>query len=99
MKNAVDAIYMEGLKCGDAEFQEFSEFGQTKHEYVINFTHTSNFSVDALQEAIEENYYVGYTYITDPEEDAHNKQEWALYTQFGVTPNYTSTTDSDIDQT
>ena len=57
---------MDNMTKGESELQHVSH---GRHELVLHFTHTEEFSTDALQEAFEAHpNLVDYSFIEDPDE-------------------------------
>ena len=62
----MNSITMDNMTKGEYELQHVSH---GRHELVLHFTHSENFSTDALQEAFEANHnLVDYSFIEDPDE-------------------------------
>ena len=62
----MNTISMDNMTKGESELQHVSH---GRHELVLHFTHSENFSTDALQEAFEAHEeFVQYTFINDPDE-------------------------------
>ena len=62
----MNTISMDNMTKGEFELQHVSH---GRHELVLHFTHTEDFSTDALQEAFEiHEDLVHYSFIEDPDE-------------------------------